>query len=286
MYAKKQNSEPFKQSVMKTLLVPTDFSDISENAVNYAAELSKFLDARLVLLNTYSLPMPLVETPVANIQFEEINRANKEQLKALDKRLKAGGDDLRTELITAIGFSIEEILLYSETTKADIVVLGVPGAKSSSTDGSNTISVAQESKCPVLMVPEGVKFKKPARIALACDYSSIVPDDVVQKFIDFVNVFNAKVLVFDVLKKAELVTYEKAMVEENLEESLHDIEHTLHFPTGDNLVEEINAFVDRHLVDLLVMMPHKYNFLQGLFHRSNTKQMALHSHIPLLAIHE
>jgi nucleotide-binding universal stress UspA family protein len=272
---------------MKTILVPIDFSDVSENAAHYAADLAKYSDARLVLLNTYSLPMPLFETPIAEMQFDEIDKINKEQLESLRAKLKASHGNIAIECASAIGFTVEETLLYAEDKKADLIVAGISGAdKSSTIIGSSTSTIIKESLRPVLTIPEGVRFKKPERIALACDYNSIVPADVVDKFIGIVKLFNAKVLVFDVLKKAELVTYEKALAEENLEEALYDIEHTLHFPSGDNLIEEINAFVDKHVVDMLVMIPHKYNFFTGLFHHSNSKQMALNTSVPLLTIHE
>jgi nucleotide-binding universal stress UspA family protein len=272
---------------MKTILVPIDFSDVSENAAHYAAEMAAYSDARLVLLNTYSLPMPLVETPIAEMQFDEIGKINKEQLKSFSAKLKVSHKNIGIECITAVGFTIEEVLLYAEEKKADLIVVGIsPMDKSSTIIGSSTGAIIKESVCPVLTIPEGVRFKKPERIALACDYNSIVPSNVVDKFTGIVKLFNAKVLVFDVLKKAELVTYEKVLAEENLEDALHDIDHTLHFPSGDNLIEEINAFVDKHLVDMLAMIPHKYNFFTGLFHRSNSKQMALYTSVPLLTIHE
>jgi nucleotide-binding universal stress UspA family protein len=272
---------------MKTILVPIDFSDASENAAHYAADMAKYANARLVLLNTYSLPMPLVETPMAEMQFDEIGKINKEQLKSFSAKLKAGHRNIDIECITAVGFTIEEVLLHAEEKNAELIVVGTSGTdKSSTIIGSSAGTIIKESVRPVLTIPEGARFKKPERIALACDYNSIVPSDVVNKFIGIVKLFNAKVLVFDVLKKAELVTYEKALAEENLEESLYDIDHTLHFPSGDNLVEEINAFVDKHIVDMLAMIPHKYNFFTGLFHRSNSKQMAMNTSVPLLTIHE
>lgn len=273
---------------MKTILAPIDFSEVSENTAHYAAELAKFSNARLLLLSTYSLPILYTESPIPDMQYDEIDKINRMQLKALEKNLKSQYGNIETEVITAIGPNVEEILSCAEVKKADVIVMGVGknGVSSSIIGGNRTPNIIGGSTQPVLAIPEGVKFKKPARIALACDYNSIIPDDVVEKFISFIELFQSKVLVFDVLKSTELISYEKAVAEQSLEESLRTVDHTIHFPSGSDLVEEINSFVDKHVVDMLVMIPHKYNFLTGLFHKSNTKQMAMHSHIPLLTIHE
>lgn len=46
--------------------------------------------------------------------------------------------------------------------------------------------------------------------------------------------------------------------------------------------EEINL-ID---ADMLIMIPHRYNFIQSLFHRSKISIMASGNKIPLLAIPE
>jgi hypothetical protein len=108
----------------------------------------------------------------------------------------------------------------------------------------------------------------------------------VSYFKGFVGLFNAKVLVFDVLKQAELVTYEKAAAEVNLEHVLDDVNHSLYFPSGDNLTEQVNEFVDRNNVDILTVIPHHHSFISGLFHQSSAKKIALATHVPILSIHE
>jgi nucleotide-binding universal stress UspA family protein len=275
---------------MKTILVPTDFSEVSENALNYAAEFANFAKAKLVLFHVYAVPMPVSEVPVIAIPIDEVEHESMKQLKEFDKKLKANYGNIETELITRAGFVAEEIYLFQEERKIDLLVMGVTGAgKAPGILGSNTTSNMKKAKCPVLVVPKGLKFKKPEKIALACDYNSTVPEGVVSKLKEFVRLFGAKLLVFDVLKRAELVSYQKAVAEVNLENSLGDeIEHSLYFPSGDGkeLHVEINSFVDRNNADMLVMIPHDYSFWQKLFHHSATKEMAFYTHVPLLSIHE
>lgn len=272
---------------MKTILAPTDFSEASENAVNYAAEMAKFAHAKLIIFHAYSIPVPVSEVPVVTIPFEELEKENTKLLHSLDKKIKSAHGKIDTQLVTKPGFVVDEILTMLEAHKADIVVMGLTGAgRTAALLGSNTTSVMKKAHAPVLGIPGKAKFKKPSKIALACDYKAIVPDHVVKKFKDFVHAFGAKVLVFDVLKKAELVSYQKAAAEVNLENALGNVNHSLYFPSGDDMPEEVNQFVEKNDVDILTVMPHNYTFISGLFHHSSAKKIALHTHVPILSIHE
>lgn len=272
---------------MKTILVPVDFSTTAENAAAYAAELAKLSKAKLILLNIYSVPIPVTDVPITNIPLEEVEWDSIKELKIFNKNLTLKYPEVETEIVTRAGFVVDGIHLMIEEYKPDLVIIGMKGlGKSSSFFGSNATLVMKKAKCPVLCIPEGIKFIKPAKIALACDYKAIVPDEAVNKFKYFVELFKSKVLLFDVLKRAELVTYQKAAAEVNLENSLGNMEHSVYYPSGDNLPEEINRFIEKNNVDMLVMFPHNYPFFQNLFHHSATKEMAFSTKVPLLTIHE
>ncbi len=272
---------------MKNILVPTDFSEVSDNAADYAAELAKITNAKLIFYYVFTVPVPVADAPVIAIPVEDLEKESMKLLHALDKKVKTRHGNIVTELRAQPGFVVDEIISFTKEHKIDLVVMGVTGAgKTPGMLGSNATSVMHHAESPVLVVPKEYKFKKPEAIALACDYKSILPDEAVDKFKSFVALFNSKVLVFNVLKPKELATYEKAATEVNLENALDDIEHSLYFPASDNLHHEINSFVEKHKAEILVMFPHNYSFFKGLVHHSATKEMAFLTHIPLLSIHE
>ncbi|MBK7854728.1 MAG: universal stress protein [Bacteroidetes bacterium] len=49
---------------MKKILVPVDFSDNSENALEYACELGKKLNAEVFILHSYHVPVPVSEVVI------------------------------------------------------------------------------------------------------------------------------------------------------------------------------------------------------------------------------
>jgi len=272
---------------MKNILVPTDFSDVSEDAANYAAEIAKSANAKLIFYYIFPFPLPIADIPVIAVPIEGLEKESMKLLHALDKRIKAKHGNIETELKTQPGFVVDEVITYTKEHKIDMVVMGVTGAgKTPGLFGSNATSVMHHAACPVMVIPKGYKFKKPAAIALACDYKSILPEGAINKFKTFVRLFHSKVLVCNVLKPKELATYQKAVTEVNLENALTDIDHALYFPAGNNLVEEINTFVKKHNVDILTMFPHHYSFLKGIMHHSATNEMTFLIDVPLLSIHE
>ena len=221
------------------------------------------------------------------IPIDELEKQSMEDLQAVKKRLMDRHPGIETEAVVRTGFIVEEILIMEEEYKPEMIVMGVEGkGRTAAAFGSNTTVVVKRAKCPVLIIPADKRFEKPAKIALACDYSAIVPDNVTDKLKGIVKLFGAKLLIFDVLKPAEVVTYQKAATEVNLENALSEIEHSIYYPSGSDLEEETNDFLEKNGVDMLVMIPHNYTFLHRIFHRSNTKKMALFTKTPLLSIHE
>ena len=49
---------------MKTILVPTDFSKIARNAIDYAVEIAKLTKARLILFHVYHATVVPSEMPI------------------------------------------------------------------------------------------------------------------------------------------------------------------------------------------------------------------------------
>jgi nucleotide-binding universal stress UspA family protein len=48
---------------MRTIIAPTDFSAVSLNAVNYAADLAVAINAELILLHVVQIPITVSEIP-------------------------------------------------------------------------------------------------------------------------------------------------------------------------------------------------------------------------------
>jgi nucleotide-binding universal stress UspA family protein len=273
---------------MKTILVPTDFSETANNALRYAVELAKFTKAKLILFHAYHVPVPTTETPVMLILPQELEQENIHRIKKLEKQIIESAAGIKTECIVRAGFASDEIKDIAKEKNVDLIVMGITGASKAAQVllGSNATAVMKKVEVPVLVVPNDARYREVEKIVLACNYSEPVNAKAVLKVKAFAKLLNAKVLVLDVEKPVPVPMYETEPGGEKLEKLLKGVEHVLFFSPAEDIADGINTFVDDHNCDWLIMIPHKHTGINGLFHKSNTKKMAFHTHIPLLSIHE
>src|SRR4051812_37388766 len=76
---------------MKTIIAPTDFSRVSANAVNYAADMAVSINAELLLLHAAELPVNFSSYGVYDAEInreEELDELKKKILKRTDKKIQ------------------------------------------------------------------------------------------------------------------------------------------------------------------------------------------------------
>ena len=159
---------------MKTILVPVDFSKVSESVVKEAAALARALDGRVVLLTVIQPPVIVTEYG-GMLDLVEITAAGEKnaarQLEALEDKLK--NQFIKAESVQMTGSPVTHIIDQANKCDADYIVMGSHGhtAFYDLLVGSTTHGVLMRSKCPVVIVPaaknEAKPRKKERRAALA-----------------------------------------------------------------------------------------------------------------------
>ncbi len=142
---------------MKRILVPVDFSPITDAVVNVAKSLARPLQAEIILLHvaqpepefiTYEPGPESVRQAVAHEMSE-----NHRKLQALHRQLEA--ENLNATSLSVQGYIVEKILQEMERLDVDLVVMGSHGrgALYHMLLGSASEGVLKKSKRPVLIVP-------------------------------------------------------------------------------------------------------------------------------------
>lgn len=274
---------------MKTILVPTDFSACADNATEYAIEIAKLTGARIILFNVYQNQAVPAEVPIL-LPIEQIAAGIMETLKKKTEDLqKKHHNKVKVDYKSAWGFPAEEIKLFSEKNKVDLVVMGMAGAGflKEKIIGSVTTALIRNAKCPVLAIDQHVKFRNIKRIALACDYAETNNRSVLAPLKEFAQLFKSHIYVVNVVPDTEAVaTITKAVAGIKLDHVLENVEHSFHYKENKNVAEGINDFVDENKIDMVVMIPREHATIRSLFSEPETKRVAFHTKIPLLALHE
>jgi nucleotide-binding universal stress UspA family protein len=275
---------------MKAILAPTDFSETSINAIDYAVEIAKSGQAKLVLFNSYRLPVVTSETALLIPSIEELEQNSRENLARIKKDIHGKhGNGLAIECVSSCGFAVEEINRYARENNIGLIVVGMQGAgyMTERFFGSTTTSLMQVAGCPVLSIDKQVRFKNPKKIVLASDYLDTGDKDVLSPLRDFVKLFNSHVYVLNVITPSEARPEVEETVNDyiSFEDSLKGMEHTFHYIKDKDVVKGINDFVIERKMDMIVMIPRKHSVFETLFNEPVTRKMAFHSSLPLLTLH-
>jgi nucleotide-binding universal stress UspA family protein len=142
---------------MKTILVPVDFSGITDAVVTTGAALARELGARVVLLSVIQRQVliadytPLIENIAEITAAGEKHAARK--LANLEKKL--AGKVPAVESVVATGAPGAEIVAQAGKCGANYIVLGSHGhtALYELLVGSTAHLVLRNAKCPVVIVP-------------------------------------------------------------------------------------------------------------------------------------
>jgi nucleotide-binding universal stress UspA family protein len=275
---------------MKTILVATDFSEVSKNATQYAVGLAKVMGAKIILFHSFHVPVVTTDVIVIAPALDELEQYANEALFKIKKEIELKeGNEVSIECIAKMGFAVDEINDYTKGNKIDLVVIGMHGSGflTEKLIGSITTALLHESNCSVLAIDEHAKFTPPKKIAFACDYLKTDNQKILQPLKELVALFNSHVYVLNVINEPTRVPKIQEAVSDfiNLEDSLADVDHSLHYIRDADVVEGINAFVGERKMDMIVMVPRKHSILKNIFKEPETKKMAFHTKIPLLALH-
>jgi nucleotide-binding universal stress UspA family protein len=142
----------------KRILVPTDFSDPSTEALDTAVAFARLSEATLDLVHVavepvYVLPPPVDVAPVAPIDMSAIMTRINEGLAAEEARVRGTG--VACESAVLVGKPDAEIVSRAASTGASLIVMGTHGRSglAHALLGSIAEKVVQHAPCPVLIVP-------------------------------------------------------------------------------------------------------------------------------------
>jgi nucleotide-binding universal stress UspA family protein len=272
---------------MKSILVTTDFSTDSKNAINYAAEMAFNTRSTLILANIYCTPFIIAESPAIIPEYDNIEQEALETLAEIKCSLRSRyGNSLNIKCIGRIGTVMENsIMNIASEEGVDFIVIGMQkaGYFEEKLIGNAATALIRRSKCPVLIINSKVRFKPIRKIVLACDYKEM-PD--IDAFMDIIKLYNSTVYVLNIVPEMNHKKPGSIRIMNQIREKLKGIDHSFDIWEDENTINGINGFVRSVEANLVILTRHKHTFPGNIFHKSSTREMAFHATIPLLAIHE
>jgi nucleotide-binding universal stress UspA family protein len=272
-----------------TILCPTDFSECSLNAIEYASKLGEKYQADLILFHVLNqadyLKLSPLDTSGANqINFITEKLTNLKEAvsrESISKGLKSCQIDHRK------GKIVKATLDYSNLIEADLIVLGTEGINDLRENiiGSRASRIVESADVDVLVVPRRVFFKDPKKLVYASDY---LEEDklAIQKIVQIAQFYDSEIDLVHVSSSQKAIdkSLHMTMVEEIQPFITYDKVNFVLKSYRNDLALGIENYLNVSKGDILFTLSKKRNFFEQIFTNSISKKMAYFINKPLWVI--
>jgi len=269
-----------------SLILLTDFSELSKVAIRYAIKMAGPLDADFTILNIIRVE----GIPKANLKLKQIEKTvtkiAEEEGEALVKQLRheiKGNYKLHFKAIRSHTVA-EMVKRHIEKNPTNMVVMGSRGASALKKVrmGGTAVSVIDESNVPVMAIPEFAIYKNLEHIVYATDLKNVQKElDII---VEFARIYGSYIHMIHVIP----------VMDKKMEAEIHKVEQLIHKSNYDKLdfkliIDDdipgaIDGFIKETHADLLTTFTHHLSLYEKLFGRSVTRTLAYLGTIPLLAV--
>lgn len=276
---------------MKNILLPTDFSENSWNAIKYALNFFKDEVCDFYLLNTYTPVVYELEfSPFGSIQPGIMDTMKESSEKGLEKMHEKIEKEFKNPKHTFAQISsynalVDEIKELYESNNIDFIVMGTKGAKGAQEIlfGSNTVHVFKNARCPVLAIPSKFSFETPHEILFPSDYGVDFQEEHLKPILDIAMSYHSRINIINVTDGYDLTEGQKQN-KKKLDTYFKSVAHLFHSAFSHDVAEAIDQFQLKTRINLLVMINNKHSFFEKLFFKSTINQIGFHLNVPFLVI--
>ncbi|MBI9054634.1 MAG: universal stress protein [Bacteroidales bacterium] len=288
---------------VQRILVPIDFSDYSVNACRYAIGLAEKLNAEIKLMHVYYNPvvnsMPLTDTYYYQVNMDEVIReievkakTNMEEFyKDIKEKIEKDNiEGVKIDYTLVRGIASEEIIEKSKEYKPDVIIIGTRGKGERENDliGSVTAKIIEDTKVPVLVIPEDSFYQGIATINIL--YTTNFDDSdykALSKLMYILSPFDIRLYCVHIGTE-ETNVWDKVKMEslkDKLLKQYSDYEIECSLLKEEDFLTGIQNIIREKKIDILSMVTHKRSLITKLINPSVTRKVLFHTNIPFLVFH-
>ncbi len=275
---------------MKNILLPTDFSENSKNAVNFAL---KFFEGQTCTFYILNLQKPsgyitadvLYGAPGTSV-YEGILNDNKKELEKMVQFCESISEKENFSFVPKIDFDniVDAVNQAVALNKIELIIMGSNGATGAAevVFGSNTLKVIRNVDCPVIVVPEGYSFEKINSVLLSLNYQYEVSNKSLSVVSEIVKKHEASLKILEIEEENIELATKRNQSEEVFKEIGFERFTMKNIPASI----AINAFEQLIPIQLHAMVVERKSFLNRFIFGSETSKISYGSPVPLLVLHE
>ena len=259
---------------MKNILLLTDFSNNSKNALDFALNLFKGGKYHFFILNVqrtsnYTTGELWSANPSSSVYDSIIKNPKDKLAKMVANYEKVFSDETYTfDVICDYDAFISAVNQTVKLKSIDLIVMGTNGATGAKeiVFGSNTIGVIRNVDCPVLVIPQKYKYNRPKKILFATEHDELFIEKSLSPLTYILSKFNAEleILMIENVRSAD----ENRNKKEKIDTFYKSTKHNFYTITDIAADIAIASFVQINKVDLVAKIINKESFLKRLLSKS------------------
>jgi len=276
---------------MRKILLPTDFSENSMNAINYAVDLFKYDICEFYFMHAYQDDIYADEELLTRETLDSIiainSKKSQEQLKHMVQLATDISNNPRHthHIISSNNLLMDEANKIVDELNIDIIIMGTKGKTNNkkSTFGSHTLQVLKYVQCPLLAIPENYIYTPPKHILFPTNYMIPYKRRELKLLCELASPYRAVIDVLYISKSSKLSMRQednRAFIKGEL------CKNNINFKLENNkhIINSIYKNIRENKTDMLVMVNTRHSFLENILFQSTIDELSLNLDIPFLAL--
>jgi len=276
-------------STIKSILIPTDFSETADLAVAHGAKMAHLFNAKIYLLHSVETTLYAAGPgePVLMLDAENVYKDGVEELNKQAEEIKENYKVDITPLVVS-GKPAAAITQAIKDNNIDIIIMGTHGASGFEElfMGSNAHKVVNLAPCPVITIRLTTKTIGFSNIILPIG-NSINSRQKVNNAIELASKYKSTIHILGLLQTDDKTDDDKFKIKlEAVDQALKkaNCKFTKKIIRANNPAVEAMRYSEEIGGDLILIMTEHESDLTGMFMGPGSKQIVNHSKIPVMSI--
>jgi len=277
----------------KKILIPTNFSKHSWNALIFAMGLYKKYSCTFYVINVYHSQGFLSEMPLGKNHDEQHN-AKEISEKGLARIMQGlsfrkENPNHKFETISLQGNLVDNIQDSADKFGVDLIILGSRGDSVHINTSEDILKITEDvEQCPVLVIPETIEWKAQDNAEIVFPTNLRIPfkQKELLALIDLAKSLGASVRVLYINTEDKKLSPEQVENKEELEHHLTGVFHSYHTLTQTTPATGVHLFIESRESNFLALYQRKQGFFSRLFSKSVVSEIAFDPKLPVLILKE
>jgi|AntAceMinimDraft_5_1070358.scaffolds.fasta_scaffold01684_7 nucleotide-binding universal stress UspA family protein len=283
---------------MKKILIPTDFSKNSKNAIRYALALFSEIPCHFFLLYVNVEGSDVREKTIyelgTNIMVKRESKSVSQKLKDLEQFVTSISSKKEYHQVTMIrekGYFLKNIRKHIEEKEIELIVMGTRGASELKEffTGTRSGDVITKVESDVLVVPDKAQFKGFMNVVFPVDFEIKYSDTTLKKIASIITSKTAQLQILYVTKSEiklvnDLMAQQKQLVQRLSQLLPNPIR--LERVVSRKVEDGVQVFAESASADLIIMISKDYSLLRQLFLDTTVEEVSFNTRIPLLSLQD